>query len=113
MNLTKDGRQVVISDVVEYTDHYGFKIPALITTAWGECQYDADDSLKKLVSAPAVNLVYVSRDKNETDSCGRQTSRDTSVVHFMNQSAHGNYWNFYKEGIEVKYRHVEGSEKSH
>ena len=54
---------------------------------------------------PSVNLVFVSGDEAKDDQYGRQIERDTfigcladaierdtSVVHRMNQSAHGNYW---------------------
>ena len=38
------------------------------------------------------NLVFVNPDEGMTDSYGRQTAHDSSVVHESNQTAHGNFW---------------------
>ena len=40
----------------------------------------------------AINLVYVSKDRDRTDTYGQQTIRETSVVHQEHQNAGGMYW---------------------
>lgn len=41
---------------------------------------------------PCINLVYVNEAKDQTDSYGQKTVRESSVVHRTSQQAHGNYW---------------------
>lgn len=48
--------------------------------------------LGKPHTIPSINVVYVSSDKSQTDSYGRQIVRQTSTVHQSGQTAHGRYW---------------------
>lgn len=83
--------QVEIGQPITYVDHHGVPRPALVTQVWGECRYDDDG---KLCNAPCINIVCVSLDEKKDDSWGRQVERDSSVVHEMDQQAHGNFWRF-------------------
>lgn len=75
-------KDVQIGDTVTYVDPYGKKHPALVTIVWRRTDG----------RAPGINLVYVSDNEAEQDSCGRQIKRETSVVHQSDQPAHGSYW---------------------
>ncbi len=66
------------SSVVYYND-IGCPRNALVTAVHGET---------------CVNLIYVSRNVQETDQYGRQIKRASSVVHKSCQESHGNYWQF-------------------
>lgn len=48
-------------------------------------------------SQPSINVIAVKSDASYEDSYGRQTERQTSLVHMSNQSAHGMYWRFPEE----------------
>ena len=43
---------------------------------------------------PCVNLLWVSSDPKRQDSYGRQTERESSVVHATSSGVHGAYWRF-------------------
>lgn len=77
---------IKIGDAVEYFDEYGRPHIVLVTAVHGP-----EDR------KPAINIVYVSDDSAQTDSYGRQITRQTSCVHEDNQSAHGRYWRFMKD----------------
>lgn len=64
---------------VVFVDPVGQAHPALVTAVWG---------------AQCVNVVFVSRDANKTDTFGRQIERNTSCLHQQLQPAHGNYWRY-------------------
>jgi len=79
-----------IGERVIYVDKYAVPRDALVTIWWtGQTAYKKDG---KAEYEPGCNLVFVSGDPNRDDSCGRQTERETSVVHKSNQPAHGFYW---------------------
>ncbi len=46
----------------------------------------------KPIPIPCINLVFVEKDENKTDSYGRQIARNTSVQHQSMTQAHGMYW---------------------
>ena len=67
-------------DVIVYHDTHGTPHNALVTNAWGG------------VLDGAVNLAYVSDDKNETDPYGQQLKRESSVSHVSKTNVFGRYW---------------------
>lgn len=77
-------KTVSIGDRVTYVDTRGKSHEALVVNVWGPAVYDMEP--------PAINLVYVSKSMNESDSFGRQIKRESSVVHRIRQSAEANYW---------------------
>ena len=83
-------RKYEIGGHVIYVDQWGIPRDALITVWWCGTQeiyaYVSDSG------EPGCNLVFVSGDDNRKDSCGRQISRETSVIHKSAQPAHGFYW---------------------
>jgi hypothetical protein len=78
-------KQPVIGQHVVFTDAHGMGHPALLTAVHGTATSGWN---------PAVNLVFVTEDTSKTDPYGRQIERHTSVVHRMQQSAHGMFWTF-------------------
>lgn len=76
-------KDIAIGDAVIYTDAYGVDRPALTTAVWGDVNSPYE---------PAINLVFVSSDKDRTDQYGRQLERNSSVVHQSAQPAHGTFW---------------------
>lgn len=72
----------IIGEAVIYHDEVGKAYPALLT----EIHWSGDEE------APVVNLLYVSDDKAEHDSYGRQIKRPSSISHGSSNQAHGNYW---------------------
>lgn len=66
---------------VEYVDPVGISHEALVTAVWGP-----------ELGKNAINLVFVVKDENKTDSCGRQIERATSVAPDGPQAAHGRYY---------------------
>ena len=74
-----------IGDPIVFVDPVGDSHNAVVTTLF-------DNNDPERYPNPSVNLVYVSKDANETDQYGRQIKRNTSVVHKSNQFAHGMYW---------------------
>ena len=79
-----------VADHVIYRDERGRPNNALLTAVWG-VENEHNDCL------PCCNLVFVSSDENRKDGYGRQTERESSVVHKSHQAAHGNYWHFPEE----------------
>jgi len=79
-----------IGDAVEYVDEFGVAHSALVTQNWGSATFEADPEQPWL--CPSINVVYVAGDESQTDSYGRQIARQTSVVHELNQQAHGRYY---------------------
>ena len=73
---------VSVGDAVVFVDSYAREHEALLTAVHGEGE------------TPSVNLVVVSMDENRRDQYGRQIEHHTSVVHRVNQAAHGMYWFF-------------------
>jgi len=69
-----------VGDVVIYHDERGVAHNALLTSAWEGTQN------------PTVNLIFVSSDESMQDSYGRQTKRESSVIHASNSTVHGRYW---------------------
>ena len=83
-------RKYVVGEHVIYVDKWGIPRDAIITTWWHGTQevfaYLSDSG------EPGCNLVYISGDPSRKDSCGRQTERNTSVIHRTAQPAQGTYW---------------------
>lgn len=74
----RDATQADVGKHVIYVDPMGQPKDALITAVWG---------------TRCINLVVVVDDPNATDRYGRKTYKgNTSVVHGVDQPAHGNYW---------------------
>jgi hypothetical protein len=65
-----DSRVVLVGDVVAYCSSGGAWSPALVTRTWA--MRDA---------APAISLVFISRDAESTDEHGREVERRTLVTH--------------------------------
>lgn len=89
MSNVVEPRQPHVGNVVVYTDSQGEDLNALVTCVFGEVGADHDGTI---ISAPCVNVVFINKDPRCDDPYGRQTERDTSVVHKMDQQAHGNCW---------------------
>lgn len=87
------------SDRVIYVDPYSIPHDALVTGGHME------------LSNGWRNLVFVSTDKNKTDTYGRQIERQTSCSHISNTTAPGNYWCYppeYNAERDVKLRKEQG-----
>lgn len=80
---------VHIGGHVIYIDTTGKERPALITNVFGPAD-----------QRPAVNVVFVNDDENQTDNYGRKTERASSVVHQSWQYAFGNKWRHVNEKRE-------------
>ena len=74
-----------IGDSVIYVDPVAVEHDAIVTATFGPFG-EGEDAM------PSVNVVYVSKDENETDQYGRQIKRDCSIPHRNQQGAHGRYW---------------------
>jgi hypothetical protein len=68
-------RVVLVGDVVAYCSSGGAWSPALVTRTWA--MRDA---------APAISLVFISRDAELTDEHGREVERRTLVTHWPGDS---------------------------
>lgn len=68
-----------IGEHVTFVDEIGQQYDALVTNKFGD-------------NNPSINVVYVSKNADESDPYGRQIARRTSVVHESNQYAHGMFW---------------------
>jgi len=77
-----------VGDVVVFHDSKGTPINALVTCYFGNPEFE---------QMGCANLVWVSTDENRQDSCGRQTEKNTSIVHKSYNPAHGNYWRWPEE----------------
>lgn len=75
-----------VGDGVVYHDSKGKAHNALITCYFG------DGAGNKSEYIGCANLVRVSSDESRKDGYGRQTERQTSLVHKSSMPAHGNYW---------------------
>lgn len=76
-----------VGQPVIYVDEHALPRPALITAIHGD-EYEHEG----VKHYPCVNLVFASADTDKTDPYGRQIERETSVVHKLEQSAHGFYF---------------------
>ena len=81
---------------VKYVDSHGQMHDALVTTCWGNREFDLDDPKTFL---PAINIVYVLLDPARRDQWGQQKEHDSSVVHKSNTTAPGKYWLFPHEVV--------------
>ncbi len=70
-----------IGELVTFVDQRGRARPALVTANHEPHRHDG-----------SINVVFVSDDETRHDDYGRQTERETSVVHKGNQGAPGFYW---------------------
>ena len=75
--------EVATGYTVLFFDSLGHPHEAIVTSV-----FDRGDGH----TPPAVNVVYASPDESKTDQYGRQVERETSVVHRVQQAAHGMYW---------------------
>jgi hypothetical protein len=82
-----EDRNLYVGDPVVYVDEHGRKSNALVLAVWGNQKSVAGNY-------PCINLVHVSINPDKTDPNGRQTEKDTSVVHKDVTSAPGFYWMF-------------------
>ena len=82
---TKSGekRELSVGQRVIFADEYRVEHEALVT-AWH--------------GTSCINVVYVSKDPQKTDSYGRQLDRATSVSH-MSQNAYGMFWRWPDEDL--------------
>jgi hypothetical protein len=93
---------VGVGDSVIFVDAVGVEHDALLTEVWRqsesilewvrENQPEQYDNMVKHLETPSVNLIIISKDDKKSDTYGRQIERHTSVVHEVNQAAHGMYW---------------------
>lgn len=72
-------RMAEVGELVIYHDSVGRGHNALVTAVYGQT---------------CINAVYVSSNKDEQDSYGRQTKRTASCSHKTVTRAHGNYYRF-------------------
>jgi hypothetical protein len=89
--MKRYGTKYEVGQHVKYVNQFGVAQDALITIWWA----GPGQTIQDYVSAtgePGCNLVICSTDAEKKDSCGRQTERETSVVHKTKQAAHGRYW---------------------
>jgi hypothetical protein len=82
-----DKKSVKTGDAVVFVDPTGRSHNALVTQVWGPETYPDDNGVH-----PSVNLVWVETDPKYKDQYGQQIKHDTSVVHRVNQAAHGMFW---------------------
>lgn len=75
-----------VGSAIIFVDGYGKRHNALVTCVHG------DEYHRQHGTIPGCNLVFVSGDPKREDGCGRQTERETSVVHKSVQPAGGMYW---------------------
>ena len=80
-------RKYEIGQHVIYVDPMRIPRDGLVTVWWKDIQ-----GYVSLSGEPGCNLVFVEGDSARKDSCGRQVSHSTSVVHRSKQDAPGNYW---------------------
>jgi hypothetical protein len=85
-------RKLHVGDSVVYFDPVGKPHPALVTAVWGSGEGAVTEG-----NEPSINVVFVDPNDCKTDSYGRQTSRETSLVHKARQAAHGRFWKFSDE----------------
>lgn len=98
-------KQLKEGDIVIFFDQFGLEHNALLTAVHGErtittFKEEGAETITEKVDNPSVNLVMVSPDTKREDTYGRQMERDSSVVHYMNQGAWGNFFCLPEE-IEV------------
>ncbi len=74
---------VKIGDHVTYIDEYKAEHDALVTNNFGAEEHGG---------TPAINVIYISKNKDETDPYGRQMKRETSIVHIDDNSAQARCW---------------------
>ncbi len=74
-----DKKTVKVGDTVTFINEYRLEQPALVTAVWSDT---------------CINVLFISRDENKTDSYGRQIERNTSVMHKSCQGEviFGNCW---------------------
>lgn len=70
-------------DHVIFIDEMKVEHNALVTNDFGADEHGG---------TPAVNVVYISGNKDEEDPYGRQIKRETSIVHCNDNSAHARCW---------------------
>ena len=83
--------QLKVGGTVIFVDAVGVKHDAIITAIWG-----------KVEDRPCINVVFASGDDTKQDSYGRQIERATSVVYRTDQRAHGYYYMFEGEPMNVR-----------
>lgn len=66
-----------VGENITYVDSVGVEHEALITAVW---------------NPNCINVVYVSKDENRTDTFGRQIMRETSVTVEGTFAAHGRFF---------------------
>lgn len=82
-------RHPQVGDSVVCHDSKGKAHNALITCYFGQ---NVDEDVECKFEIGCANLVWVSSDESRKDDYGRQTERQTSLVHKSSMPAHGNYW---------------------
>jgi hypothetical protein len=86
--------QMKTGTAVVFVDKFGVEHDALVTRSWGQMipvTVLIDGKEEDIMQYPSINLVYVTKG-DDTDQYGNQLRRETSIVHALNQAAHGNYW---------------------
>jgi hypothetical protein len=78
-------RNIQNGDHVKYVDTFGVEHDALVKQCWGTKDYEDG-------RAPAINVVFVTKDASKTDAGGQQTEYETSVSHKSMTTAPGRYW---------------------
>jgi hypothetical protein len=87
-------RTYAVGDHVIYVDPTGKQRKAIVNIWWDNYRKVKiiDGAVVEGADVPGCNLVFVTDDALKTDHYGLQLERATSVVHKVNQPAHGNYW---------------------
>lgn len=75
-----------VGDAVVFVDARGQHRAALVTAIHGNPTWGGP------TPGPSINLVTVDGREDAIDGWGRQTIRESSVVHERNQTALGYYW---------------------
>lgn len=83
----KEAKKVVLGGSVIFVDAKGIEHGALITSLHGW-----DGVTDEHGNMYSINILYVSKEADRTDTYGQQSIHETSVVHQTSQSAHGMYW---------------------
>jgi len=90
-------RSLEIGQPVVFIDQHRNRVPALIQCVHGEpSEHEGHEYY------PCVNLVFVSRDQNRSDSYGRQIEHQTSVSYWSSQRpVVGFCWYFPGEDVVI------------
>lgn len=90
-------KQLSMGGSVIFFDQFGMEHNALLTNVFGKREVttfkeEGAETLTEQISNPCVNVLLVSPDVKREDSYGRQIERQTSVMHYSQSTAWGNFY---------------------